>query len=228
MTTHLSTLSTLLILATASSVGHADTLLGIYADANYWHTSTDSSQNGVDSDYDSQGQLMLAASLEHGVPLVPNARLRYTQLNADGKTDAKQQLTMNSTDAIAYYELLDNVVSVDVGLGAKFLEGDYKTATTTYDMGKTLPMLYGSVGAKLPFTGLSAKAEAAVAKGSEVDATDLQAEIQYQFIDNIALDVGGKLGYRIMDINYDQLPNTNNKAFDTTFKGPYVGLELHF
>lgn len=226
----------LLILALAvSPVAYADTIYGLYADANYWHASSDSTytlgNTSTTLDHKDKGQLTVNASLEHGVPLVPNVRVRYADLNTDVKnTNAK--IAANSTDLIAYYEILDNVVSVDVGLGAKRLSGTTKTGgQDVLKLDQTLPMAYAGVGAKLPFTGLSAKAELGLAKNHKTSATDALAEIKYNFVDKALVDVGVKAGYRVIDTKYDKARFVAGDAqmpFETNFKGPYVGLEIHF
>lgn len=222
---------------TAATIGtaQADTLYGLYADANYWQTdvtsSLDNNANNNAIEYDEQAQTMVSASLEHFIPVLPNVRLRHTTLNAEtAKNKAANnintaELALSNTDAIAYYEVLDNLVSLDLGVGAKIIEGDISQANNKTDLNKTLPMGYASVGAKLPFTGLSAKAELGVAKGSDANATDAQAEIKYKFIDNLAFDLGAKLGYRMLEVNYDDV---NKKPLNNEFKGPYAGVELHF
>lgn len=220
-----------------ASTAHADTLYGLYADANYWHTSADVTDNGVKQNYDDQGNYMLSASLEHGVPLIPNVRVRHADINHSQSTAiAKDEVAFTSTDAIAYYEILDNVVSVDLGLGAKRISGDVKyTGGKTLDLNKTLPMAYASVGAKLPFTGLSAKAELGVGVGTNVKATDAQAELKYDFVKTAAVDLGIKGGYRILSLDYDEMDVKylgtvfgKQVPYKADFKGPYVGLEVHF
>lgn len=218
---------------TTATIGtaQADTLYGLYADANYWQTdvtsSLDNNANNNAIEYDEQAQTMVSASLEHFVPVVPNVRLRHTTLNAEtAKNNVNTaELALSNTDAIAYYEVLDNLVSLDLGVGAKIIEGDISQANNKTDLSKTLPIGYASVAASLPFTGLSAKAELGVAKGTDANATDAQAEIKYKFIENLAFDLGAKLGYRMLEINYDDV---NKKPLNNEFKGPYAGVELHF
>lgn len=221
-------------LLSISTMSHADTIYGLYADANYWHTSHETTQNRLTTEHEDKGRLMLSASLEHGVPLIPNARVRHVNLDSTQKTtNTKHDLT--STDVVAYYELLDNAVSLDVGLGAKILDGTINNDT---DLSKTLPMAYASAGAKLPFTGLSAKAEVGIAHNSKYKATDAQAELKYNFVDKALVDVGIKAGYRILTIEVDDLVHTaKSKAgltdsatsdYKSDFKGPYIGVELHF
>ena len=58
----------------------------------------------------------------------------------------------------------------------------------------------------------------------EVKITDFQAELQYNMIQNLLVDVGAKVGYRILNIDLDD----DNDSLKMEFKGPYVGLEAHF
>lgn len=100
---------------------------------------------------------------------------------------------------------------------------------------RTLPKILKSVklyrcsmqkqGVKLPFTGLSAKAEASFAKLTDTQVTDAQLELKYNFVDTLLVDVGAKAGYRILDI---QLEEGSNQEAKLKFKGPYLGLEAHF
>ena len=72
---------------------------------------------------------------------------------------------------------------------------------------------------------MSAKAEAVYSHGSDTKKTDVQAELQYDFIDNLAVDLGAKLGYRMMKIDAEQ---NNVPDLQLEFKGPYIGLDIHF
>lgn len=228
-----------LTLAPFSMNAMADTIYGLYADANYWHTNstyTAQTHSNASTAFDNKtkGQVAINASLEHGVPLVPNVRVRHTTLNADDKTSSHLSTKANNTDVVAYYEIFDNVVSVDVGLGAKRIEGSLNASNQEYlNLSQTMPMAYASVGAKLPFTGLSAKAELGVAKNHKADATDALAEVKYNFVDKALVDLGIKAGYRVVNVNYDKVKYPNfvpaeNHPFKMDFKGPYVGVELHF
>jgi outer membrane protein len=139
-------------------------------------------------------------------------------------------LNIDHTDFLLYYEILDNIVDADVGLGATKLNGDIKTLNLSkIDIDKTIPVIYGSAGVKLPFTGLSAKAELLYSNFNDTKITDAQAELQYNFIDNLLVDVGLKAGYRILDVKFDDYKSNNVKndlKFD--FKGPYIGIDVHF
>lgn len=213
----------------ATTFTHAD-FIGAKASVDYWYyDSTGDSTSGQDFNLDNDHAISLTASFEHPIPLIPNAKIKYSNLQSQNKTDLNRQQSyefdVDYSDFILYYELLDNIVSLDVGLGAKVLDGDLKQNLTTQSVNETLPMIYAQAGVKLPFTGLSAQAEANYASYDDTVVTDAQAEVKYNFIDNLLIDVGAKLGYRLLDIKFDE-GKSNQTNFE--FKGPYIGLEAHF
>lgn len=233
----------------SSAPAQAD-FIGVYASADYWNTggSSDISKAGTPQqtfDHQDKGLASIAVSVEHPAPLIPNARVRHVQLKRDDSAqssgfdfansrffDSRLETDLASTDLLAYYEILDNIVSVDIGLGAKLLNGDLSVTSNsiainsqTVKIKETLPVAYASVGGNLPFTGFSVKAEAIVGQNQDAKTSDLQAEIKYNFVDNIAVDLGLKAGYRILNIELDNVKNTDG-TFD--FKGPYLGVEVHF
>ncbi len=90
-------------------------------------------------------------------------------------------------------------------------------------------MIYGAAGVKLPLTGLSAKAELLYSNYEDTQLTDAKAELQYNFVDNLLVDVGLKAGYRILDIQFDDYESNNLKNdLSFEFKGPYIGVDIHF
>lgn len=229
---HARIINTLLCGLALSSVSHAD-IIGLKADASYWNFEGYSqSDNASKHDLDRQGTAQLSVALEHPVPLLPNAKIKYVNLDSNSEQSTvlnASDIELNNIDYILYYELLDTVVHADVGVGLSNLDGTVKNlnagALTQYDLDEYSPLLYATAGVKLPFTGMSAKAEAVYSHGSDTKKTDVQAELQYDFIDNLAVDLGAKLGYRIMKIDAEQ---NNVPDLQLEFKGPYIGLDMHF
>ena len=211
------------------SLAHAD-IIGVKASLDYWKYSADWTQTQLAPELDDDYALPFSVSVEHPVPFLPNAKIKHTNLQAESEQSVAgvktHQLDLDYSDFILYYEILDNIVAADVGIGAKLIEGDLKSNLfQTQEVSETLPMLYAEAAVKLPFTGLSAKAEANYAKNSDNEVRDAQAEIKYNFIDAILVDVGLKAGYRILDIKLNQ---DSNQETQLEFKGPYLGLEAHF
>ena len=245
-----STLSAALLAVFSTSAAQADTVLGVYANADYWQYEgkADVAQTGKKKNnfvFDEKNQASLSLSFEHPVPVLPNIRLRHTTLQGNdtqkvtafefGKftftQDVNLDIDLTSTDAVLYYEVLDNVVSADIGIAAKLIDGDIVAKEVnglnkkTVSIKETIPMAYVSAQAKLPLTGLSVKADVAGVSYNGSSLTDVQAEIMYNFVDNLAVDIGIKAGYRQITATLEDIEDTDA---DIEFKGPYLGLEMHF
>ena len=216
----------------AVSSAQAD-FIGVKASTDYWKYSADlsnpaspQSQPQLEDDHG----MSFSVAVEHPVPFLPNAKIKHSNLQAESDQSLagvkSHQVDLDYSDFILYYEILDNIVSADVGFGAKRLEGDIRqNVTQTQEVSSTVPMIYGEAGIKLPFTGLSARAEASFAALDDEKITDVQAELKYNFVESMLVDVGAKAGYRILDI---QLEEGSDQEAKLKFKGPYIGLEAHF
>lgn len=216
-----------------SGLAQAD-VIGIKGDLSYWaydgQANMAAQTAASDQDLERKGAAQLSLAIEHPVPLIPNAKIRYVNLKTQTENEVAGQpvydIDMDHADFILYYEILDNIVNADVGVGATTLNGHVTTlALSKTDIDKTVPVIYATAGAKLPFTGLSAKGEVLYSNFNDAKITDAQAELQYNFIDNLLVDVGLKAGYRILDIKLDDYEKNDLKF---NFKGPYIGLDIHF
>lgn len=132
------------LIAFLPMTGMAATILGIQAGVGTWKhdpsgpISTNLDGAGITADLkndlklteDSEGYTYF--SIEHPVPLVPNFKYMSTKLTSAGtgavgfdfngvtyNTAVNTKLVLDQTDLILYYEVLDNVVSLDVGINAK-------------------------------------------------------------------------------------------------------------
>ena len=216
-----------------SGLAQAD-VIGVKSDLSYWayegQANMAAQTAASDQDLERKGAAQLSLAIEHPVPLIPNAKIRYVNLKTQTENEVAGQpvydINMDHADFILYYEILDNIVNADVGVGATTLNGHVTTlALSKTDIDKTVPVIYATAGAKLPFTGLSAKGEVLYSNFNDAKITDAQAELQYNFIDNLLVDVGLKAGYRILDIKLDDYEKNDLKF---NFKGPYIGLDIHF
>ena len=216
-----------------SGLAQAD-VIGVKGDLSYWaydgQANMAAQTAASDQDLERKGAAQLSLAIEHPVPLIPNAKIRYVNLKTQTENEVAGQpvydINMDHADFILYYEILDNIVNADVGVGATTLNGHVTTlALSKTDIDKTVPVIYATAGAKLPFTGLSAKGEVLYSNFNDAKITDAQAELQYNFIDNLLVDVGLKAGYRILDIKLNDYEKNDLKF---NFKGPYIGLDIHF
>ncbi|OAL82658.1 hypothetical protein AY605_11790 [Acinetobacter sp. SFD] len=224
-------LTSLLLGFGLSTFSHAD-VIGVKADLSYWNFDGYSQDNNFKHELDRQGTAQLSVAVEHPLPLLPNAKIRYVNLDSNSEQSSPANaadIELNNIDYILYYELLDTVVHADIGAGLNNLDGTVRNlnagALNQYDLDEYSPLLYATVGVKLPFTGMSAKAEAIYTHGSDSKKTEVQAELQYDFIDNLLVDVGAKVGYRMMQVDFEQDQRPDLRL---EFKGPYIGLDVHF
>jgi outer membrane protein len=210
-----------------SGLAQAD-LIALKGDVSYWaydgHAEMTNSVPGTEEKLDNDGAVQFSVALEHPVPIIPNAKIRYVNLDTQTKNNA-YDLDLDHADFILYYEILDNVVDLDIGAGATTLNGHINSLSKRTNIDETYPILYGTVGGKFPWTGLSAKAELTYSNFDDAQLTDALAEIQYNFIDTMLVDVGLKAGYRIFTVDLDDYDHSDIKL---EFKGPYIGLDAHF
>lgn len=187
--------------------------------------------------FDTESQGYFFASLEHFVPLVPNVRVMYTNIEHSGSGTTSftfdnqtfsgtvvSNIQQKSLDLIAYYEVLDNVVSLDLGLNIRKLDIDYtiKSSGTisTDTVSQTVPMLYALVGGS-PWPDLILSGEISYIAYSGSSMSDFTAKVAY----TTSAFIGVEAGYRKQVITLDDVDGTNA---DITFDGPFVGAYLKF
>lgn len=232
----------------------ADTLLGIYAGADGWRSAAQGSfadNNQLQAfNFNDKTQQSFYLAFEHPVPLLPNIRLQHNPLEANGVStinagfslagqvfaddvQVNNAVDLTSTDYVLYYEILDNgLVSVDLGVNGKYIDGQVSVtevaangAAAVQDTSTWIPMLYTSAAVGLPFTGLQLFANGSYISYDGSRLYDAQAGIAYSVLDNLALDMTVKLGYRTVNLTLDDI---DDLYADLSFKGLFAGVEFHF
>lgn len=232
----------------------ADTVFGVYGSADVWSMDSSggfgSSSTGMqDFNLDNENKVSFSIALEHPVPIIPNFLLRTTDLSTSGDTtlDVDFEFTgeifdqhttvatdfkLQSTDITLYYEVFDNdVVSFDLGLTGKYLDGEFevesedKTVSAKESFKGIVPMLYGAVQIGLPTTGFSFFGELSALSIDDHKVQDYQAGVAYSFLDNLAIDMSVRAGYREFSLELD---NLDDVFADWSFDGPFLGVEAHF
>ena len=184
--------------------------------------------------WDTETQGYFFATLEHPVPILPNARLMLTQLDQSGSGtanfvfdgdvytgDVSNDFSIETLDLLLYYEVLDNVVSLDLGLNIRNLKVDYTISngsSTTDSMDETVPMLYVMVGGS-PIPDLIISGEMSYIAYSGSSISDITAKIAY----TTSFFVGFEAGYRQQKYEFDDISDTDAKLdFDGVFAGAYL------
>lgn len=232
-------------------VASADTIFGVYAGGQYWHTNTSGSFADTTNlrrfNFDSEQQSSLYVAVEHPIPLIPNFKIRHNQLEVTGSTvldngfsyanqnwaagtTVQTWVDLTHTDFTLYYEILDNdLVAVDLGVTAKRVDGLLAVSdgnlTGQLSSDGWVPTLYAHGRFGIPATDLTLFALANAVSIDDNSIRDMEAGIEYRLVENLAIDVNLQLGYRNITIELDDLDGIYS---DIRFKGPYLGLEIHF
>jgi outer membrane protein len=238
-----------LLLTTAAA--RANTFVGLQIGVGTWQQSLSGDVASGAEDVDLERDLDLGrewnnlfyAALEHPLPLLPNVRVEHARISADGRNaltreftfrgetfavsdDVVSDVSLTQTDLVLYYEVLDNVVSLDLGLAARWVDGEVDivsaTTATSADFDGVLPLLYGRARVDLPFTGLWAGAQA---MGLAYDGHRLfDAGIQVGWTSPPGLGV--ELGWRTLRLKIDDIDDIDGADIDVS--GPYAALHFHF
>lgn len=185
-------------------------------------------------------------SLEHPLPVLPNIKIQNTDmawsstaLISAGTTledvtflndeQVDVQLDLSHTDVTLYYQALDNVVQMDLGLTARMFDGKAQLRGTTQqekvDFDAVVPLLYGSAAIDFPLTGLSARLYGNWMNASEFQLVDWAAEVEYEVHFVRAVAAGLVVGYRSVLVQLDE--EFDGLGADTTFGGVFVALQIH-
>jgi outer membrane protein len=233
-----------------SGLTQADTL-GLTIGVNAWQQSFDGSARSGDQgssidleddlNYDNDTGANLYVSFEHPIPLIPNFRAEFTELkvednntlirniNVNGSdyvttTSLESSTDLSHTDLTAYYELLDNWISLDIGVTVRFFqEGIELSALGQADeieIDYTLPMLYAATKFELPLSGLYVGARANASNYDDKDVLDYSVNLGYE----TDLGLGLELGYRSLSME----ESGRSQAYDVDVDGAYAGVFFHF
>lgn len=239
------------LVCAASLPAAADTVFGVYAGAASWQQEVSGNIASGISDLDVEDDLgldddnnnMFYVAIEHPIPTVPNIRVQHADISLGGDnvlsrtiefngnafTVAEQVATdieLTQTDAVLYYELLDNYLTLDLGLAARYVDGYVDVASTTSsasaEFSGVIPMLYGQVRADLPLTGMwvGIQAQGVAYDGNQL--LDANAQVGWES----GIGLGLEVGYRAFQLELEDFDEVDNAEIDV--EGVYFGLNYHF
>lgn len=238
----------------------SDTFLGIYAGGGSISYDlsgdfTDLDQPGA-TNVDLERDLGLGGesgnyyyiALEHGIPVLPNAKLTHSEIKESAiqvtpdnisfggaifptGTLVATNMDFSHTDFTFYYEILDNWVSLDLGLTARLFDGEL-SATGSYlsipiparaeeKIDITVPLLYGKARFDLPVTGLYVEAEGNWLGLGDTQLYDLWAKVGYVF----KFGLGIEAGMRNLGLELDDVEDLDA---DVELSGTYIAATFHF
>ncbi|WP_407332017.1 TIGR04219 family outer membrane beta-barrel protein [Enterovibrio sp. 27052020O] len=205
-------LAALAVAATVSLPAQSAVLLGAKAGVDAWYA--DAKINDVRAD-DASVQGSYYVAFEHFIPLVPNAKIRYTGVESE-----KFNTDFTQYDLIAYYEILDNdLISFDIGLNLQKFDGRF--AGQNFD--EWQPAVYSDVRLGIPATPVSLFGTFSFGSYDETSTVDAEAGVLFT-LGLVAADLNFKAGYRVQDYDFKYFSGPAKFMND----GFFGGVELNF
>lgn len=217
----------------------ADLLYGVYveAGASFQKTESVSDASGVPvslkGDRDSDLSPFLNVKIEHPVPLIPN--FRFYLDNFDYATNFENtnidSIDFSSKEQVGtlYYEILDNYISVDVGLSIRQIKTELAIAggalSKSDDFSVILPTVYASAEFAVPTTSFTLGAEYEGLSFDDNDYRLVRAYVAYELVDFVAADLSFKVGVISRDVVLGDLSGVDfNYKTDAVFSS----VQVHF
>lgn len=221
----------LLALCAGSVVASASTLLGFGVEADYYSPEAKGdfryTDNGVTTSTRFNGtnesSYQLGIYLEHPIPMLPNIRVDFTpetsfvgdNISGAGTNTVK----FSQTDTTLYYELLDNVVDLDLGISGKYVQGNVAGAVNQ-SFNVLIPMGYVAAGVKLPVLPIRLDADLKYVGYSGNSISDIRIKAAWK----VFAGLEAVAGYR-----YESLKLDENDIYSTLkIQGPFIGMGYRF
>ncbi|MDF2155656.1 TIGR04219 family outer membrane beta-barrel protein [Vibrio sp. CAU 1672] len=197
----------------------ADTDVSITVGGEVWRADT--KVNEVRRDSHTSGSFY--AAIEHNIQYVPNARVRYSSVDADYMGFDKLDLTL-------YYQILEHdLLHFDAGITLSNLSDTrYINAedNTLADFDELIWAWYGYGEISVPNTNVDVIGEMHFGNNNGIKSTDLMAGVQYHLpLDDAQVVFRG--GYRVIDLESESFTSTLGKEFIFA-NGFFVGAEYRF
>jgi len=199
-------------IAAAISMPTMADFLGVYAGVDYRTTAT--SYDNINSGFEDTNNLSGYIALEHFIPLIPNVKLKYSDLSAE-YSGVSSEPSSSAVNGILYYQLFDNgLFEFDFGLAYTSIED---IAGQSSDLGQA----YGAAKVHVPGVGMHAFAEIIAGTVTDDEATDAEIGLAYTFNpDSVVLNFSVRAGYRYQEMVINDFTQEN--------KGLFAGVEAHF
>lgn len=219
-----------LALCVGSALASASTLAGFGIEADYYMPEATGdfryTESGITSNThvnnDSDSQYQVGLYVEHPVPVLPNLRADFTPDTTFSGSDGlggTNTLKLSQMDATLYYEILDNVVDLDIGLTGKIINGEVAgTINQSFDV--VIPMGYIAAAVSIPTLPIRFDADIKYVAYSGNSISDMRIKAAWE----VFAGLEAVAGYR-----YESLELDENDIYSTLkIQGPFIGVGYRF
>lgn len=205
----------------------AATLLGLGAEASYYYVEADGhfdyDNTHTQLDKDEESGYQVGAYFEHPIPLIPNIRLDYTPKTTFSGSDGvggSNNVDFSQLDTTLYYEILDNVVDLDIGISGKYISGNVEGLhDESFD--EIIPLGYVRAAITPVMTDLTIDGSVKYVTYDGDSVLDTRIKASWNIIRGLGIDAG----YRYESVEIDDRFDMN---VDTSFQGPFIGAHYEF
>ena len=213
--------------------------------------------NAEDLGYSDENRAYLWLNIKHPIPILPNLRLEYANVDFSGSStqpfqyngiefnvDTKSDTGLAQYDAVLYYNILDNTMwtTFDLGIDIKYIDAKFDAVGTGTPIGGgtaspqsvsegeklILPLGYARLRFDLPFN-LGIESDIKYIKYKSSGVTDFRVKADYLFTDLLPFDFGVEVGYRFENIKIDQDDFSSfDVDADLDIKGIFAGAVVKF
>ena len=245
--------SRVIAVAAACSLGSSAQaeLLDVYVGAGTWQQEFEGDVDSGATDVDVQNDLGLDdddnivayVALEHGVPVLPNIRAQHFSIDVEGSNVLSRNITFNGqtftlsdavdtsidlsqSDLVLYYEMLDSVVGLDVGLALSWIEGAIDVRSSTdiarAEFDEYLPMVYAKARVDLPMTGAWVAVEGQGLAYEDNSIIEYNAQVGW----TSQFGLGLEAGWRSVEIELQEFDDVDTAVLEIS--GPYAAVNFEF
>lgn len=219
--------SLLTALCLASVNVSAAMVLGFGAEVDYYNptASGDFNYKTTNTHFDNKSQsgYQIGLYLEHPVPVLPNIRLDLTpesSFSGSNGLGGTNKVSFDQSDITGYYEILDNVVDLDIGVTFKVLDGKVEGALNQ-EFSEVIPMAYLGAGIDLIGTGLRIAGDVKYIGYDGDSLSDSRIKAVWNI--NKMVQIQGGYRYETLKINDHYDINSN-----VVIEGPFIGMGVTF
>lgn len=238
------------VIALTPLTANADTIYGIYGEIGIGMSelsgqgSWNSDANQFNIKKDDTHNIFGSVRVEHPVPLIPNVRFAMDNYDFDNNatgvsfvydgtnygSDFQTSLEAQELTGTLYYEILDNIVSFDVGISVKNIQttlgfSGNSVEAKSEEVDLWLPMGYVAAEVSVPVIDVVVGATVEAISYDDHEVTMIDAFIGYELVDMVAVDATIKLGFKSRDVVIDDLESFN---LDIKNESIYGALQIHF
>ncbi len=228
----------------------ASGLFDFSAGVNYWNSDSKASygvakDSLIDLNFEKQGDAEIEFSVDHSIPLVPNARYRLRSSSFGDSTSLNQTYTLGgeafsiassldakhevlTNDLLLHYSLIDmSILTINMGVLTRYQSADIlvqkinDVQIADQKVSKWVPMVNVSVKSSVPLLGFFAFADLSYGEDNYL----YESGLGYNFDEGLFPEIDVLIGYRKEKLEFGK---DEGLVFEQDLSTLYSGIKVRF